>query len=144
VYQTTRLEQARLDALGSRVFAVVMLGAFCLAVVVLSIVGLYTLIAEIARERRRETAIRLALGATPAGLLLADMRRAMLLAVAAAVVAAPAVLAEFSLLGGVFPGIASTTRAAGSASALFIGAVSVAATAWPAWRASFTAALDAR
>jgi predicted permease len=144
VYETERLEQARRDALGSRIFAVVMLGAFCVAVVTLSIVGLHTLTGEIARERRRETAIRLALGARPRTLLLVDLRRAALLAAAAALIATPAIAAVPSLLGAVFTGIESTVRTAGVVSALCMGVMSIAAAAGPAWKSSRTTALTAR
>jgi ABC-type antimicrobial peptide transport system permease subunit len=144
VYQTGRLEQARRDALGSRVFAAIMLGAFCLAVVSLSIVGLHTLTAEIARERQRETAIRLALGATPAALLLTELRRTALLVVGATVVSTPAIVAAPRFLETVFSGIAGTVHLAATVSVLCIGAISILAAARPAWKSSRSAALDAR
>ena len=144
VYETARLEQARRDALGSRLLAAVMLGAFCVAVLVLSIVGLHTLMAEIARERRREMAIRLALGATPRMLFLTDLRRTLLIVGAACLLAAPAVLAMPMLLGAVFQGIAPAVLGAAPITVLLVAAISLAAAAGPACRSSFrTSAINA-
>jgi ABC-type antimicrobial peptide transport system permease subunit len=143
VYNTIRLEQARRDQLGSRILAVVMLGAFCVAVVALSVVGLHTLVGEIARARRREIAIRLALGATPRALFVAELRGTALLVGLATLASLPALTATPALLGSVFQGIGATVYGAAALSISLLATMSIAAAAGPAWKSSHTGAITA-
>lgn len=56
-------------------FRATLLGAFAGLALALSVVGLYGSVAQVAEERRRELAIRLALGATPARLVTVALGR---------------------------------------------------------------------
>jgi putative ABC transport system permease protein len=63
------------DASGDTRFALFVLGAFAVMAVVLSIVGIYAVVAYVTTRRRREIAVRLALGADPPRIVSLVMRQ---------------------------------------------------------------------
>ena len=69
------LDQVRVESVSSRTFASRLLGSFSGAAVVLTLVGLYGILSLSVAARRREIAIRSAVGAQPQGHPLADSRR---------------------------------------------------------------------
>jgi ABC-type antimicrobial peptide transport system permease subunit len=80
VYGRTSLaEGIEFQMRGRRIISTV-LGALALLGLALAAVGLYGLIAETVIDRKREFAIRIAVGADPGGLLFAVLRRTVLLA----------------------------------------------------------------
>ena len=136
MYQARTLADARRDLLGPRIFAAVLLGMFCTAVLVLSVVGLHALFVELARDRQKERAIRLALGALPRELFATELRRGGVLLACAAAATTPAWLALPKLMGPVFQDVQTIVWPAAGSSVLAIGAICLAAIAAPSWRAS--------
>ncbi|MFL5579042.1 MAG: ABC transporter permease [Gemmatimonadaceae bacterium] len=128
---------ARLErATGARRFTLGLLGGFAALALGLAAVGLYGVIAYTVAERRRELAVRLALGDTAAGVVRLVVGRAMrpvVLGVAAGV--APA-LALAGVVRALLYGVSPTDPAAFAGAVVTLLAAALAASALPAWRAS--------
>jgi predicted permease len=112
------------------------LTAFAALTGVLAAIGVYGLLAWVVNERRRELAIRLALGAKPSGLA----RLVTMQGVALAAIGVAIGLAGAQGFGGILEDVLFQTRTSDvpatiSAGVLLIGAALVACAA-PAWRAS--------
>jgi predicted permease len=116
-------------------FGSLLLGAFGLLALGLAAVGMYGVMAFLVQSRRREIAVRMAMGAAPRGVLALVLRRAMLLVAlgsAAGIVLALAAGRIFAtLLYGVRPIDPASLIAAGVA----LGACAFLATLVPALRA---------
>lgn len=116
-------------------FLLALIGIFALAVIVLTIAGLFGMVADTVRQRRRELAVRLAVGATPGALSRRMLRGGVLLASAGMLpgaLLAPAVgrLLERGVAGTA--GFALAPAVMATAGLLFVAA---AACYIPAWRA---------
>jgi ABC-type antimicrobial peptide transport system permease subunit len=117
-------------------FRMTLLMWFCGASLLLAAIGVYGLVAQVAAERLREIAIRIALGARPRALIAAFVRSALVagvtgLAIGAAVTMMLAPVLE-SLLYGVRSGDAVSFAAAGVLLLVVVGCA-----AWlPALRAT--------
>jgi putative ABC transport system permease protein len=116
-------------------FLLALIGIFALAVIVLTIAGLFGLVADTVRQRRRELAVRLAVGATPGALSRRMLRGGILLAsigMLPGALLAPAVgrLLERGVAGT--DGFALVPAVMATAGLLLIAAV---ACYIPAWRA---------
>jgi predicted lysophospholipase L1 biosynthesis ABC-type transport system permease subunit len=122
-------------------FRMTLLLWFCGASLLLAGIGVYGIVAQAVTERRRETAIRVALGAQPRALMLSFVRQAM--AAGASGLAMGIVLSMMlarllaSMLYGVSAGDASSLMAAG----MVMLAVTGVAALVPAWRATRVRAL---
>lgn len=122
-------------SLASTRFVLALVGLLAGAVVVLTAAGLFGVVAESVRQRRRELAIRLAVGASPLGLALRTLRGGIALTamgILPGLLLAPAAsrLLERSVPGTGFAPLALLAAAV----ALFGGAAFACFT--PAWRAS--------
>jgi predicted permease len=71
------LERRVTDALHADRFHLMLIGSFAIVAVVLSAIGIYGAVMYAAQQRRREFGVRLALGARPAGLVLAALRESL-------------------------------------------------------------------
>ena len=129
-----QMRQSR--AVFTRRFPLVIGAVFAGAALLIAVVGLYSLCSHEVLSRRREFAIRLALGASPASLRMVVLRDGLvltLLGVGSGVLAAvPAAQLGRTLLFGV----RVVDPRAWGAVALGVLAVSIVATALPAWRGS--------
>jgi ABC-type antimicrobial peptide transport system permease subunit len=61
-------------------FVLALIGVFAIAVIVLTIAGLFGVVADTVRQRRRELAVRLAVGASPSALSRRTLRNGLALA----------------------------------------------------------------
>jgi predicted permease len=112
------------------------LTAFAALTGVLAAIGVYGLLAWVVNERRRELAIRLALGAKPSGLArLVTMQGVLLAAIGVAIG-----LAGAQAFGGLLEDVLFQTRTSDVPATLTAGALlliaAMAACAAPAWRAA--------
>jgi predicted permease len=129
------LDQPKLDA--------AILTSFAGAALMLASIGLYSLFMLIVSDRRREIAVRLAVGASPAEMIrLVGTGAARLLAVGLVLGIAVTAAAD-RVLRGVLFGVTSVDAGALAASVAVIAAVAMAAVAAPAIRAARIAPTDA-
>jgi predicted permease len=110
--------------------------AFGVTALFLVCVGLYGVVSQWAAQRTREIGVRMALGATAAGVRWMVMRQAFLLVVAGLAVGLPAALAIGRLLRGFLYGVTPADPVAALGATLVIFAVAALAAHLPARRAS--------
>ena len=129
------MSEVAAETLAPTVFVLAMLGALAGLVVALTVAGLYGVISETVRQRRRDLGVRLALGASSSEVTRRVLIRGILLAglgVAPGLLAIPRVGAWLRAalgFGTTFDGLALT------AAALLVTAVAIAASWLPARRA---------
>jgi predicted permease len=128
-------DQPKLDA--------AMLGSFAGAALALAGIGLYSLFMLVVSDRTREIAVRLAIGASPAGMIRLIAAAAGRLLTSGIVLGIVLTAAADRVLRGVLFGVSSFDAGALATSAVVIAAVAMAAVAAPAIRASRVAPTDA-
>ncbi len=79
------MDELRTTSVSDRVFLMALIVAFGALALLLAAVGVYGVLSLVVAERRREMSIRLALGASPRGLVALVVRHAMMLAAAGVV-----------------------------------------------------------
>ncbi len=136
VYGVRSLDDLLARATASRRFAMLLVGLFGLAALILSALGIYGVIAYTVSQQRQELGIRLALGAAPAAVLrmvLLEGLRLTTIGVACGIVAA---VATARLLSGLLFGVGPNDPLTFAAIALLLAAVALAACWIPARRAA--------
>src|SRR4029079_13384585 len=124
------------DTLASRRFSAVLLGLFAAVALVLSTVGIYSVLSYLVRGRRREIGIRTALGARTGDvvrMVVVEGLKPALLGIAVGVAGA---LAAATLLETLVFGVKASDPLTLSVVAGGLLIVSVAASLLPAWRAA--------
>jgi predicted permease len=117
--------------------------AFALLSLTLAAIGLFGVLAQDMLGRRREIAVRMALGAQPRQMLWLSLRRGLLLAAAGILLGSLGALAEGGLLASLLFGVRATDARAFAIAALTMLLVAAGACLLPAWRAARTDALEA-
>jgi predicted permease len=112
-----------------------LLGAFALVAVLLAAVGLFGITAHWVQSRRADIAVRLALGGSPRRVLHGVVAHAMAISLGGLVLGASAAPAFTRLLARTLYGVDSSDLAILGSVLALMAAVSLAASAWPAWRA---------
>ena len=98
IYDSATLQQLLAGSLGERRFVALLLGAFAAVASLLTAIGIYGVVAFLTGQRMREFGIRLALGATPRGIVADTVRgSAFAIGVGALLGAAGAALLAASL-----------------------------------------------
>jgi putative ABC transport system permease protein len=121
------LEAVRGATLARSRFQAVLLSLFALLALVLAAVGLASIMAYSVAERRREFAVRMALGAAPAGVFTLVLRHAILLCAGGLAAGLTMALFTGKLLNSFLYGVTSTdtiSYLAASLSLLFVGITS--------------------
>ena len=123
-------------SLGTERLIARLLSAFALLSLGLASVGLYGVLGYSVARRTSEIGVRLALGATRAGVLRAVLREASMMVLAGSAIGVPAALSLSRPLAGLLYGVtpADPRVLAGAVGCLFV--VALAAAAVPAWRAA--------
>jgi putative ABC transport system permease protein len=116
-------------------FMSTLVGAFGALAMTLALIGIYGMMSWSVDERRREFAIRLALGVDGHELLASVLRKALLLAIAGAAAGLIGARAATGMLTGLLFGVQATDAAAFLLTALGLVAVALAACFVPARRA---------
>ena len=119
-------------------FRATLLGAFGVLALVLAGAGIYGVMSYDVDRRRRETGVRLALGATRSGIVRMVVLDGMRLAALGITLGAALAVASSRVLGSVLYGVGPMDPATWIAMALFLAGVGLAATVLPALRASRT------
>jgi ABC-type antimicrobial peptide transport system permease subunit len=81
LYRVRTMDERVRISLATRRFAMLLLMAFAVMAMVLAVVGVYSVLAYVVNQRRREFGIRLALGSSPRGVRLLILRQGMLVTV---------------------------------------------------------------
>ncbi len=117
-------------------FNVVLLTSFAALGLLLSAAGLYGVIAFSVSQRAREMGIRLALGASPHGLLRLVLGEGARLTLIGLVLGLAGAAATTRTLRGLLYDVEPWNAQAFAAAAVVLGAVAMAASLFPAWRAT--------
>jgi putative ABC transport system permease protein len=116
----------------------VVLGVMAALALVLAAVGIYAVVTQTVVQRRHEIGVRMALGASPAGILGMFVRRAMLLAAAGATAGVLAAAALAGVLQQWLVRVSARDPLTYAAVAGVLALVALGATWWPARRAAGT------
>ncbi len=135
-YDIQPMEQRLADSLAHRRKFTGLLVVFAAIALVLTAVGIYSVMAYLVARQTREIGIRMALGATVAGVLRMVMGKALALAAIGATIGVAGALALTRLLSSLLFGVTATDPATFIAIAILLGLVSLAASAIPARRAA--------
>jgi predicted permease len=135
VFAVRTFREVVLDTLGDRVFATSLFVAFGALALLLAVVGVFSVLAHMVEQRTREIGIRLALGASVAGVQRMVARETVALAGIGLVIGGVAALLSSSVLEGLLFGIsASDPRVL--ATVVLVATLGAAAASWlPARRA---------
>jgi len=138
VYSVTTMEGqvAASGAVFARRYPLMLVGAFAGTALVLAIVGLYGLISYAVEQRTREFGVRMALGASPAAIRAAVLRRGAVVAGVGIALGVPGALVLTRGLQGMLYGIGTTDAVTYLAACLVLGTVGLAASYVPARRAT--------
>jgi len=136
VYDERLLEERVATALGRIRFGAVLLGSFAVLGVVLSLIGIYGVLAYTVSLRTRELGIRMALGAVRREVVGLVMQRAMLLTLIGIVVGLGAAWASARLLSGLVFGISTSDPATYLLQSLLLVSACALASYLPARRAA--------
>lgn len=123
-------------SLADRRFNLVLLGVFGGAALLLAVLGVYSVIAYLVTQRRREIGVRIAIGATSADVLRFVVAQGARLALAGVAIGVLAALAAGRLLEGMLYGVSATDPVAYAAVALLLLGIALAASWLPARRAT--------
>jgi putative ABC transport system permease protein len=124
-------------------FRSVLVGLFAAVALVLVCAGLYGVVSYGVARRRYEIGVRMALGATPRGVLGIFLARGIRLAAAGVVLGSVGALAAGRLLSGLLYGVGAADPATYAGAAGVLLAVSVVSSLGPAMRAASTDAVKA-
>jgi putative ABC transport system permease protein len=119
-----------------RRFSLLLLTMFASIALVLTAIGLYGVVSYFVSLRTREIGVRLALGATRREILGLVLRQGMTLTALGVGAGLLGALAMTRLLTGLLFGISATDPLTFAATAAMVVAVTLCATAFPAWRAA--------
>jgi putative ABC transport system permease protein len=122
---------------GSR-FLAALLGGFAAAAVALSLVGLYGAIAYAVRQREREIAVRVAIGADPAAIVRLFVRQGGVILLGGLAVGVPAAFAVGRVIESQLFGVTAFDPFGLAAASAAFGVAALLATWWPARRAAAT------
>jgi putative ABC transport system permease protein len=136
VYSVSSMEQVLDNSLASRRFSAELVGSFAALAILLASIGIYGLLAYMVGQRSREIGVRMALGATPAGVVRLFLKKGVILA--AIGIAAGTILSAStaSLMAAVLYGVRPHDPWVFLVAPLLLLAVAVLASYLPARRAT--------
>jgi predicted permease len=139
VVQNARPLQLAVDEVGARTRAVAwLLSSFAAMATVLALVGVFGVVSHAVRQREREIAIRMALGADPARLTRLFVRQGATVLALGVTIGLAGALAAGRLIESQLFGVTSSDPVALAGAASAFAAVGLAAIWWPSRRAAAT------
>ena len=121
---------------GQRRFSLLLVSVFAATALFLTAIGLYGVVSYFVSLRTHEIGVRLALGATRREILTLVVGQGMRLALVGVAVGLAAAFAVTRLLTGLLFGVSATDPITFAATAAGVAAVTLFASAFPAWRAA--------
>jgi putative ABC transport system permease protein len=137
------VEQLASESVATPRFRALLLGSFGAIALLLACAGIYGVLAYDVAQRRRETGIRLAIGADRRQVVAETVARGMRLAAIGIVIGSLAAIAGTRLMTGLLFEIDPLDPGTFVGAAAILAAVGLAACALPAWRAARTNPVDA-
>jgi len=137
------LEKKLHDSTATRRFNLGLISTFALLALALSAVGLYGVISYGVNQRTTEIGIRMAVGAGPKDVLKLILREGLALAVVGTLLGAGGALVLTRFLSSILFGVSATDPAIYLSAAALLLIVAIAASFWPARRASAIQPLEA-
>jgi predicted permease len=134
--RVTTLERFMADSLGPQRFRATLLLVLAGLGLVLASVGIYGITARSVEERRREMAVRLALGAAPGAVWRLVVGHALVAVLVGMAAGGAGAAAASSLLVSWLPGLDIADPWAALVAVAGLAVSAVLAAAWPAWRAA--------
>jgi predicted permease len=134
--QTKTIDELVEVQTGSQRFTTLLLGLFAAAGLVLAAVGIYGVVSFLVAQRKRELAIRVAVGASVSNVLWLVLRQGLRMALIGATIGLAGVLAAQKLLNGLLFGISAVDPMTFAGAAFFLMIVVMVACWVPAWRAA--------
>jgi ABC-type antimicrobial peptide transport system permease subunit len=132
VHDVRSMQQRSDDVLSDERFAAMSVTAFAALGLLLALIGVYGVMAYSVAQRRRELGIRLALGATRAGVLRFIVVQGSIVAATGVVIGALAAVGLTRVLGALIPGAGAPAPLVTAAVALLLVIVCAGACALPA------------
>ncbi len=136
MYAVRTMEQRAEQSLGRRRFSMVLLGLFAALALALATLGIYGVMAYQVAQGTREIGIRMALGATPYGVLTLILKQGMLLALVGIVAGVVVARAVTHIMQSLLFGVTATDLATFSAIPVALAGVAALAIFFPARRAA--------
>ena len=130
------MQQRVQESLARRRFSMLMLGLFAVLAPMLATVGIYGVMSYLVTQRAREIGIRLALGATPRGILGLVVRQGMRLTLAGVGIGLLGAFAITRLMSSLLFGVGTMDPFTFGAIAMLLSAVALVAIYVPAQRAA--------
>jgi predicted permease len=134
-FNVRTMDELRTESMGERRFVLVLVGLFGVLALALAGVGIYGVVALVVSERTAELGVRLALGATPGGLLNLVVGQAMRLAVTGAALGVVGAAAVTQAMVAQLYGVSPVDPLTFASVALVLVAIAAAAALVPARRA---------
>ena len=134
VFHVETMTERLVESVGTTRFESVLASLFAVVALVLGMVGIYSVLAYIVAQRQRETAVRMALGASGLHVMRDVLRRALLLAGVGIAAGSLAAWMLTRVLAGLFLGVSPHDPAIFLGAPVVFAAVTLAAAAIPAFR----------
>lgn len=136
IYNVRTMEQRVDESLAHRRFSMLLLTIFAVVAAGLATVGIYGVVAFLVNQGTKEMGIRMALGATPAGIALLVVRHGMLIAAAGLVLGVAGAIAVSRVMRSLLFGVGTTDPTTYVLVAALVAGTALAASYVPARRAS--------
>jgi ABC-type antimicrobial peptide transport system permease subunit len=136
IYNVRTMVQRVDESLARRRFAMLLLTVFAACALGLAAVGTYGVIAYLVSQGTREVGIRMALGATPGGILRMVIRQGMIVAIAGVILGIAGAFALTRFMRGLLFGVAPSDPLTFSVIVALLGLVALVASYVPARRAA--------
>ena len=143
VYRLRAMDEFLADSIAQPRFVTFVLGGFAALALVLALVGVYGVMSYIVRQRQREIAVRIAVGARRPQVIAMIVGQSFGYTAVGILVGLAAAVAGTRLMSGLLFGVTSTDSATFVSATAAVILAALAATAIPAWRAAKTTPVSA-
>ena len=143
VYRLRAMDEFLADSIAQPRFVTFVLGGFAALALVLALVGVYGVMSYIVRQRQREIAVRIAVGARRPQVIAMIVGQSFGYTAVGILVGLAAAVAGTRLMSGLLFGVTSTDSATFVSATAAVILAALTATAIPAWRAAKTTPVSA-